>query len=99
MTIETSAVDVAGLVRDGLLDLDTMRWGATWETLTKIDSYTTFDETEPVLVAVILQQATRYGITVYRWQNTLSGEAGDPRLDRQHAIDGGEDYCYLMDED
>lgn len=99
-------MDVEGLVEAGLLDLDAVFERADWRVQDGITAYTACvygsRGDEPGEVLVVLQSATEYGITAYRWaEKDDSGtyETGPVTLDRDEAVSGGEDYAEENDEE
>ena len=96
-------VDVGGLVEEGLLDLDAVFVQADWRTDDDITTYTACvygpEGDRPGEVQVILQSATEYGITAFRWAEQGGGEKGPITLDRDEAVAGGEEYAEENDEE
>ena len=103
--IETT-VDVGGLVESGLLDLVEVFAGADWCVTDSIGAYTACvygkDGDEPGEVQIVLESATAYGITAYRWAEKDDGGThgrGPITLDREEAVEGGEEYASENDEE
>jgi len=107
MTTTNNDVDVAGLVEAGLLDLDTVFANGDWEADSDIiATYTACvygrDGDEPGEVEVVLESATAYGITAYRWaerDDSGTHERGPITLDRDEAVAAGEEYAEDHDEE
>jgi hypothetical protein len=69
-------IDVEGLVAAKLLNLKAVFEKSDWKTVKVINSYTacSYGETdEPGEVEIVLQKATEYGITAYRWAEEDDG--------------------------
>lgn len=101
----TKTVDVAGLAEAGLLDLDAVFSRADWRQVFSLAAYTACvygNGDEPGEVRVVLYSATEYGITAYRWVEEDDGgthEQGPVTLDRDEAIELGEEYAVENDEE
>lgn len=102
----TEAVDVAGLVEAGHLDLDAVFGRADWRVQDGITAYTACvygpAGDEPGRVEVVLESATEYGITAYRWaerDDAGTHQRGPITLDRDEAVEAGEEYAALNDEE
>lgn len=102
----TETVDVAGLVEAGLLNLDAVFERADWRQVDGITAYTACvygkDGDEPGEVRVVLESATEYGVTAYRWAEKDDGgthERGPITLDRDEAVKAGEEYASENDEE
>lgn len=104
---DNQTVDVvAGLVEAGLLDLDDVFRRADWRVQDVITTYTACvygrDGDEPGEVEILLQEATEYGITAFRWAEHDGGgthECGPITLDRDEAVAAGEEYAEENDEE
>jgi hypothetical protein len=101
----TETIDLAGLVADGHLDLEALFDSDDWDVVDDITTYTAcvfgFDGAQPGQVEICLEEATKYGITAYRWlERDDSGdyERGPVALDRDEAVRGGEEYAAEADE-
>lgn len=90
-------VDVAGLVDAGYLDMDVIfdRF-AGWQVQDSITAYTARiygpGRGEPGEVEIVLESASKYGITVFRWAERGSvgtHERGPITLDRDEAVEAG----------
>jgi hypothetical protein len=102
----TQTVDVAGLVEAGYLDLDAVFDEADWWVQDVIAIYTARvygrDGDELGEVEIVLESATEYGITAYRWAERDSGgthERGPITLDRDEAVEAGKEYAGENDEE
>jgi hypothetical protein len=101
--IET--IDIAGLVADGHLDLEALFDSDDWDVIDDITTYTAcvygrYGD-QPGVVAIALEEATKYGITAYRWlerDDSGSFERGPATLNRDEAVRGGEEYAAECDE-
>ena len=91
----TEKVDVAGLVEASLLDLDAVFVTADWRQVDGITAYTACvdgkDGDEPG-EEIVLESATEYGIVAYRWDDCGGHERGPITLDRDEAVEAGEEY-------
>lgn len=103
--METTHIDIQGLIDDGHLDLDDI-FDSDWEVKQVIASYGAHfsgSMDERTDMEVILEVAERYGITAYRWaereaDGQYGGEHGEATLDRDEAIADGKDYAAENDE-
>ncbi len=91
------AVDIAGLVEAGHLDLDAVFGSSDWSEEDDITAYTArWGGDVPSAVDIALEEATEYGITAYRWAARDSDgpyEWGTVTLDRAGAIRAGKEYA------
>lgn len=100
--------NIAGLVREGLIDLDEVFDKAGWSEEEEIGTYT--DLCYPYeegrfgcaksggLCMVVLQVAAAYGITAYRYHDDSSDDSGTVYLDRKEAIEDGKEHLDEMRE-
>jgi hypothetical protein len=99
----TRTIDIAGLVDAGLLDLDAVFDRADWRDIDSIDTYTSCvfgaEGDEPGEVEITLQRSEAYGIEAFRWFERDGMEHGDITLDRDEAIEAGEEYASENDEE
>lgn len=100
----TQIIDVAGLVADGCLDLNAVCRRAHWQVEDCIAAYTACvygPDDAPGEVEVVLEAASAYGLTVYRWCARDDGgthETGPLTLEREEAVEAGEEYARVSDE-
>lgn len=102
----SGTVDVAALVKAGLLNLDLVFDKADWQAEDDIIYYIAYrfgDNNERGEVSIVLQSAVKYGIKAYRWQernpNGSTGKYGSVMLDSEKVEDEGEEYANKHDED
>jgi hypothetical protein len=102
---EVNQIDVAGLVEAGHLDLDGIFAKTDWRQIDSITTYTACvfgrDGDEPGEVQIVLESATEFGIKAFRWAECDDGgshEHGTITLDRDEAIEAGEEYASENDE-
>jgi len=100
-------IDIAGLVRDGILDLAEVfcpdDWGRDADAIASYaDRCGGPDGISPVQVKVFLEVATAYGITAYRYCATdddwAASWCGPAMLDSGAAIAAGEEYASEHDD-
>src|SRR5690606_18593181 len=77
-----------------------------WRVVEGISAYTACvygtNGDEPGEVRVVLESATEYGITAYRWVERADGgthERGPITLDREEAVTAGKEYAEENDEE
>ena len=102
---KTETVDLAGLIDDGHLTLDSVFDRADWRSIDGISSYVACcygrDGDQPGTITVLLESAECYGITAYRWAEDDGGgadERGEITLDRAVAVEEGESHARAADE-
>lgn len=104
--MNATQLDVDGLVGAGYLNLDDVFYSAKWSVEDDIASYTACvygrDGDSPGEVEIVLESATEYGITAYRWAERDGGGThghGPITLDRDEAVGDGEEYAQDNDDE
>jgi len=98
------AVDTKGLVEAGYLDLDAVFDYADWQTLEEITAFTYRcfgdNDDEPGLIKIVMQQASEFGITAYRWIEKTGNhhEFGKTFLSRDKVIEDAKIHAEEFDE-
>ena len=101
----TTEINLADLVADRHLDLDSVFSNADWRSVDGIATYIACcygaNGNEPGECEVVLERAEAYGIEAYRWadrDDSGTNNTGDIMLDRDEAIEAGKEVASESDE-